>query len=200
MNNGYWWLALVLSGMLAGCGESGVPVPSDQFHRLTVGAPAVVYEKPRIPGVLEVDRFRASEVLQDRAIVFVEHDSPNVLHQYYYQLWVDEPTRMLQTATIDYLREAHLADQIVGTGLRIVPAYTLSGEIKKLEHDVGNPSGVAVALEFSLREHKSGNMVWMKSYNADRTVSDSSVAAATRAISEAVQEILGNLSMDLARR
>jgi cholesterol transport system auxiliary component len=186
--------------MLAACGESGVPVPSDQFHRLSVGAPAVVYEKARIPGVLEVDRFRASDVLQDRAIVFVERDSPNVLHQYYYQLWADEPTRMLQAATIDYLREAHLADQVVGSGLRVVPAYTLSGEIKKLEHDLGSPSGVAVALEFSLREHKSGALVWMKSYNADRAVPNSSVAAATRAISEAVQEILGSLSMDLARR
>ena len=186
--------------MLVGCGESGVPVPSDQFHRLSVGAPVVVYEKPRISGVLEVDRFRASDVLQDRAIVFVEHDSPNVLHQYYYQLWADEPTRMLQAVTIDYLREAHLADQVVGSGLRVVPAYTLSGEIKKLEHDLGSPSGVAVALEFSLRDHKSGTLVWMKSYNADRTVPNSSVAAATRAISEAVQEILGSLSMDLARR
>ena len=200
MSSRHRWLAVVLSVALVACGEQGVPVPSDQFHRLNVGAPGVVYEKAPISGVLEVDRFRASEVLQDRAIVFVEHDSPNVLHQYYYQLWVDEPPRMLQTVTIDYLREAHLADQIVGTGLRIVPAYTLSGEIKRFEHEIGSPSSVAVALEFSLREHKSGSMVWMKSYNASRTVANSSVSAATRAISEAVEEILGRLSTDLASR
>lgn len=200
MNSRRWWLVAVLSGVLGACGGQGVPAPSDEFHRLAVGAPSVVYSKPPIAGVLEVDRFHASDVLQDRAIVFVEHDSPNVLHQYRYQLWADEPTRMLQTVTIDYLREAHLADRVVAAGLRVVPAYTLTGDLRKLEHEVGSPSGVSVALEFYLREHKSGSVVWMKGYNAGRTVQNSSVGAASRAIGEAVEEILGNLSMDLARR
>jgi ABC-type uncharacterized transport system auxiliary subunit len=189
----------IVAGALAGCGGEGVPVPTDRFHRLTVGAPATVYQTPQLEGTVEVDRFNATGVLQDRAIIFIEHDNPNVMHQYHYQLWSDPPTRMLQMATVDYLRATHLADQVVKTGLRVVPAYTLIGDIKKLEHVVGNSSSVQVELEFGLRDHRDGSLVWVKSYTATKVVDDDSVAAATRAIGEAVKEILATLSADLAR-
>ena len=185
--------------MLAGCSEQGVPVPSDRFYRLDVGGPATVYQTPQLAGIVEVDRFRAAGVLQDRAIVFVEYGNPNVMHQYNYHLWADSPTRMLQIATVDYLREAHLADQVVTTALRVQPTYTLIGDIKKLEHVVGNSSSVVVELEFGLRENRDGSLVWVKSYTTTMTVKDDKVATATRAISEAVEEILTNLSADLAR-
>ncbi len=174
-------------------------MPSDRYHRLTAAAPATVYETPKLTGTMEVERFHAPDVLQDRAIIFVEHDNPNVLHQYRYQLWAEPPTRMLQVATVDYLREARLADQVVMTGLRIDPTYTLIGDIKKLEHVVGNSSSVVVELEFGLREHKDGSVVWVKGYTVRKEVKDNSVAAATVAISVAVDEILASLSSDLAR-
>ena len=195
-----WCSGVILCSVLAGCGEQGVPVPTDRFHRLIVGPPATVHETPQLAGIVEVDRFHAAGVLQDRAIVFVENDNPNVLHQYHYQLWADSPTRMLQMATVDYLREARLADQVVTTGLRIVPTYTLTGDIKKLEHIVGNSSSVVVELEFWLREHRDGSLVWVKTYTASMTVKDDRVGTATRAMSEAVAEILTSLSADLARQ
>ena len=80
-----------------------------------------------------------------------------------------------------------------------MPSYTLTGEIKKLEHVVGNSSSVIVELEFGLREHEKGSQVWVRSYTVNRAVGDDSVAAATRAIGAAVEEILGELSADLAR-
>jgi len=175
-------------------------VPQERFHRLIVGAPTTVYDTPRLTGAMEVDRFRAAGVLQDRAIIFIEHDNPNVMRQYDYQLWADPPTRLLQIATVDYLRDAQLADQVVTTGLRIDPTYTLIGDIRKLEHVVGNSSSVVVELDFGLREHGNGGLVWMKSYTASKTVTDDTVAGATRAISEAVEEILTSLLTDLARR
>ena len=176
-----------------------MPVPSDRFHRLTVGAPTTVYQTPQLTGTVEVDRFVANGVLQDRAIIFIEHDNPNVLHQYQYQLWSDPPTRMLQTATVEYLRATQIADQVVKAGLRVEPTYTLTGDIKKLEHVVGNSSSVQVELEFGLREYKGGELVWMKAYTVRKAVDDGSVAAATRAIGKAVEEILASVSMDLAR-
>ncbi len=200
MTSRSWCSSVILCGVLAGCGGQGVPVPTDRFHRLIVGAPATVYETPQLAGIVEVDRFHAAGVLQDRAIVFVEHDNPNVLHQYRYQLWADPPTRRLQMVTVDYLREAHLADQVVTTGLRIVPTYTLTGDIKKLEHIVGNSSSVVVELEFGLRKQRDGSLVWVKSYTASRTVKDDKVGSATRAISEALAEILTGLSADLVRQ
>ena len=200
LNSRRWWSGAILCSLLAGCGEQGVPVPSDRFHRLVVGAPQTVYQTPKLDGTMEVDRFRAAGILEDRAIIFVEHDSPNVMHQYHYHLWADAPTRMLQTVTMEYLRDARVADQVVVTGMRIDPTYTLIGDIKKLEHVVGNSSSVMVELEFGLREHKDGSVVWVKNYSAGRTVKDDSVGAATLAISESVEEILDNLSADLARR
>ena len=195
----YWCSGAILCGFLAACGEQGVPVPSDRYHRLTTSAPATVFETPRFTGIMEVERFAAAGVLQDRAIIFVEHDNPNVLHQYHYQLWADPPTRMLQMATVEYLRASHLADQVVTAGLRFDPAYTLTGDIKKLEHVIGNSSKVLIELEFGLREHQDGSLVWVKSYTVNKEVEDDSVAAATRAIGEALDEILSSLTADLAR-
>ena len=200
LNSRRWWSGAILYSLLAGCGEQGVPVPSDRFHRLVIGAPDTVYQTPKLDGTMEVDRFHAAGILEDRAIIFVEHESPNVMHQYHYHLWADAPTRMLQTVTMEYLRDARVADQVVVTGLRIDPSYTLIGDIKKLEHVVGNSSSVMVELEFGLREHKDGSVVWVKNYSASRPVKDDSVGAATFAISESVEEILDNLSADLARR
>jgi ABC-type uncharacterized transport system auxiliary subunit len=200
LNSWRIWMAAVLCWALAGCGEQGVPVPSDRFHRLVVGSPTTIYKKPPVAGILEVDRYRGAGVLQDRAVIFVEADSPDVLHQYYYHLWADSPTLILQTATVDFLREARVAEQVVTTGLRIVPTYTLLGDVKKLEHVVGSSPSIVVELEFALRDHMVGSVVWGKGYTANRTVKDDSVAAATRAIGAAVGEILNGLSADLARR
>lgn len=184
---------------VAGCGQQGVPVPTDRFHRLMVDAPTTVYPSPQIPGIVEVERFDAAGVLQGRSIVFVEHDNPNVLHQYQYQLWTDPPTRLLQNAAVDYLRQANLADQVVPAGLRIEPTYTLVGDIRQLEHVVGNSASVVVEIEFGLREHKEDRLVWLKSYKATREVEDGTVGAATRAMSEAIGEILAEVAADLSR-
>lgn len=190
---------VLLCSVLAGCGGQGVPVPSDRFHRLIVGAPLTVYDTPRLEGTMEVERFNANGVLQERAIVFVEHDNPNVMHQYQYQLWADPPTRMLQAATVEYLRDAHLADQVVTTGLRVEPSYTLTCDIKKLEHVVGNSSSVLVELEYRLRDYQRGDLVWVRTYRVEKATRDPSVASATEAIEEAVDEILASLTADLAR-
>jgi len=190
---------VILCGGLVGCGEQGVPVPSERFHRLTVDTPTSIYTTPKFAGTMEVDRFHAAGVLQDRAIIFVEHDKPNVMHQYHYQLWADAPPRMLQQTTVDYLRAVHLADQVVASGLRVTPDYTLSGDIKKLEHVVGNSSSIEVEIEFDLRDYRSNDVTWLKRYSVSKKVKDESVGAATLAISEAVGEILTNLSADLAR-
>jgi len=200
LNSRYWWTGAILCGVLTGCGQQGVPVPTDRFHRLIVDAPATVYPSPKLSGVLEVERFSAAGVLQGRSIVFVEHDSPNVLHQYQYQLWSDPPTRLLQDATVNYLRDAQLVDQVVPTGLRITPTYTLVGDIRQLEHIIGNSASVVVELEFGLRQNRDDSLMWVKTYTATRAVKDDTVGAATRAMSEAVEEILTELSADLARR
>lgn len=189
--------AVVLCTILVGCGGQGAPVPTDRFYRLNVAAPSAVFETPKLAGTLEVDRFKASGVLQDRAIVFVEQGYPNVMQQYQYQLWEDPPTLMLETATVEYLRSTHLADQVVTAGLRIEPSYTLTADIRKLEHVVGSSSSVRVEIEYRLRDYRRGDLVWVKTYKVAKAARDASVVAATEAIGDAVGEILANLTTDL---
>lgn len=194
------WLGPALTGVLVACGGQPVSVPQEQFHRLTVASPAPGIKGRILDGTLQVQRFAADGVLQDRAIVYAVSTSPDVLYQHRYQLWTDTPSHMLQNVTVSYLRSAGIASQIVTPEHRVQPDYTLSGHIRRMEHMVGEAPGVAVEIEFNLRRESDGRMLLLQDYRVAKVVSNDDVGLATRAISEAVTEILATLLEDISSK
>jgi ABC-type uncharacterized transport system auxiliary subunit len=154
----------------------------------------------KLEGTLEVQRFDADGVLQDRAIVYAASTAPDVLFQHRYQFWTDTPSRMLQDVAVNYLRSMGIALQIVTPEHRIQPNYTLSGNIKRMEHLVGESPAVSVEIEFGLRRESDGTMLWLDDYRVSKEVASDDVALATVAISEAVAEILAALLEDISGR
>ena len=189
-----------LCTLLVGCGQQPVAVPKDHFYRLSITPSASVVRAEKLEGVVQVDRFGADGLFQDRAIVYAHSDTPNVLHQYRYHFWTEAPTRMLQNVTVQYLRSAHLADQIVTPEHRTDASFTLSGDIRKLEHIVGNSSRVLVEIEYGLRRNSDGSLVWLKDYRVSKVIADEHVSGATQAISQAMSEILSELIADISSR
>ena len=161
-------VSLVAVCALTGC--AGGATPEEHFYRIpvtlddetvrqsAVGQSAAVQRgvaqgqaaQNYLDGILEVQRFTADALLGGQRVVFAHTDTPFSLKQYHYHAWADPPPRMLQELTVQVLRRAGVAQEVVTPELRVRPGYELRGNIKHLEHIRGEPSRVKVAVEFAL--------------------------------------------------
>ncbi|MDX1434347.1 MAG: ABC-type transport auxiliary lipoprotein family protein, partial [Gammaproteobacteria bacterium] len=162
-------LTALALGLLAGCAQQPVSVQEEQFYRLTVAPPAARPPPPVIDGVLEVERFLANGLLTDRAVAYARADAPDVLHQYRYHFWSDTPTRMLQLATVDYLRTARVAGGVVTPELRMDPRWVVSGRLLRFERIVdGSEARVALELDLALRDVEADALLFHETYRDER--------------------------------
>ena len=177
---------LVVASGLGGCGQANVP--EERFYRLEVPVHSTA-GVVRLPGVLVVQRFTADGLTAQRPLVYGTLDAPHELRQYNYHFWADTPTRMLQELTVDVLRGAGLANQVLTPELRALADYELTGKIKRLEHLRGEASMVTVRLELALSRIDGNQLVWLEDLSAEHPTEDDSVASATRAMGGALSEI-----------
>lgn len=182
--------------VVAGCAQ--VPVPQDHFYRLVVSAPAHRLERPLMPGTLVVNRFLADGLLSERAVVYMTAGAPNELEQYHYRYWSDPPTRLLQDLTIDYLRAAGVAREVVSPAMRARADYTLTGKLKRLELVRGAHPRAVVAVELGIERERDGRLVWLKGYEASRPVASDDVVALAAALGHALDDIFGKVVADLS--
>ncbi len=187
---------VVAMAALTGCSQPRVP--EDHFYRLTIAAPKHM-DAPLIPGIVEVSRFVADGLVSQRAVVYSDAGSANVAQAYHYEFWIEPPTTLLQNALVDYLRAAGAAGTVVTPELRAEPDVIASGRIRNFEHvRNGGRGNVKVVLDLSLRARKSDKLLLVRSYEAERPVTDGQLPTVAREMSAAVEDIYGRLMRDLA--
>lgn len=184
-------LALTLSACAA------PPAPRDTFHRLELPAAARAFDRPVLPGVLEVDRLEADGAVGERAMAY-SSTGPASLQRYRYDLWSEAPGVMLQDALARHLRSAGLAEQVVTPDLRVPPDWTLRGKVLRLEH-LPAAGKVAVELRLSVVSARNGQLVAMDTYLSEVAARDDSADAAADAMGRAVSDILARFTADLGR-
>jgi ABC-type uncharacterized transport system auxiliary subunit len=180
---------------LAACGSD--PVPRDTFYRL--GAPAAVQVRAGGPinGVLDVPPFRASGIVNERAMLY--RDSPRQLAQYSYHDWVEPPTVMLQKSIIGILRQAQAFNNVVSPEMRLDRDYELMGDLRKLEQiRIAGQTGIAIEVEISIRRVRGNQQVLLKTYQATEATPDTSVDAAVAAFTRGLDSIYAAFLTDLA--
>lgn len=182
------WLSWpILAIALAGCAQA--PVPADRFYRLLPPV-ARALERPALPGTLVVKRFSADGLLAQRAVVYADSAAPGVLYQYRYHFWADAPTALLQDLTVQALREARVAHEVVRPDLGVDARYILSGRVRRLEHLLGDAPAVVVSLELAITAADQGAPIVLGDHQLSLPLAEPGVDAAVQAISEAVGRIL----------
>ena len=179
---------------VAGC--SSPPVPTDTFYNLTSGRAAIGAGAAQLGGIVEVPRFRADGVINERAIVY--RASATEQRQYTYHYWAEPPAIMVQRSFIDALRIAGSFDQVAGPEMRAGRDYELIGTLRRFEHDVSRVQGrAAVEMEVALRQVRGGETLFLKTYESERSAGRD-ISGAVEALSAAVNDIIAEVLQDIS--
>ena len=186
--------AVVMTVLVAGC--SAAPVPTDTFYNLTTGRAGVSAGASPVNGTLEVPRFRAEGVVNERAIVY--RSSATAQRQYNYHYWAEPPAVMFQRSFIDALRKAGVFKTVAAPEVRADRDYELIGTLRRLEHVTGGgPTKVVVEFDIGLRRARGGETMLLKTYTAERSAGGG-VPGAVEAISAAVDQLTSEVIGDIA--
>lgn len=170
-------LGLAACLMLVACGNTP-PVPVDRFYRLQ---PVALTPPAKALSVLAL---RADSLYAERPLVYSDDGSGRQLRQYHYHLWLYAPAQLVQ----DHLT-ASLGAAANGGGRR------LDGRILRFDRVVaGKDSKAVVALELRLSE--AGQLVFSKTYTAERAAADNGIAAHVVAVEQALAAIYGEFLRD----
>jgi cholesterol transport system auxiliary component len=189
------WAALLFPLLLAAC--VGAPAPKDTFYRLEVAQPAERFQRPPLPGVLEVDRLDADGVVGERALTFATHEGGPLEH-YRYDLWSETPGIMLRDQLARVLSKAGAAERVVTPDLRVPADWTLRGKVRRFEQ-VAGAAQVAVEIQLGVVSARDGTLVMLDTYSAKVPTNGESVEAAVGGIDRAVSDIVARFVADLGR-
>ena len=163
------------------------PAPKDHFYRLETQPPSRAREVARLPGTLEVGRFRSDAVTGERQLVYRETQTATEIQRHAYHRWVDAPPLMFQVETAAFLRAAGAAERVITPEVRVRPDYLLSGRIVRLERILEDSPPLAVLeLELNITRASGAELVLQRSYREERQVDGSGVADAVRAYNAAL--------------
>ena len=117
-----------------------------------------------------------------------------------YHLWADSPERMLQQQLAEFLRAAHVADQVATPDVGAEPNWIAGGTLRRLDVVGGSAPAADVELELWLRDAGGRTPPFRQTYRVERPAGGDGMEAAVRALSEAVGAAFEAFLADLAAR
>lgn len=179
---------------LAGCAPP--PVPEVTYYHLPPAAAVTALAKPLSALPVEVGIFRAEGVYAEQAVLYALASDSGALRAYHYQMWSDPPARGLQDRLVHRLREAGVAPLVTDRLPASVQALRINGRILHYER-VQEAAKVSVRVEFEMRiEQDSGEPLLEKSYAAQETAADTSMAATSGAFGAAIDAAFARFVAD----
>ncbi len=173
------------------------PVPEDAFYRLDVSSPRKVYDTPLLPGILEIDPFRADPLTSGRAMLYHTAETPVRVYRLPYTFWMESPAAMLQREAAEYLRAARIAEQVVTPSVRASAQYALAGTIVCLEQIRSDSPTVVIELELSVVERGSRDLLFRQTYTEEAPANGQDGTRTARAFGRAFSSILERFAADL---
>jgi cholesterol transport system auxiliary component len=182
---------------LGGC--AGVRYPN--YYTLDVPNPVSASRGATpISATVVVQEFRAPTYLREGPIVY--RPEPEQISFYDYHHWAEDPRRAVTTAMVRDLRQTFKsADLYDGRG---DADFLLTGSLDHLEElDNGAAVSVDVGISAALKNLKTGEVIWSGTSSKKSAVVQRSVpgivAAMSRELSEAAEEIVASLRNELSR-
>jgi len=178
--------------LAAGCGAAR---PS-KYYQLTVrGDMSSGADPAAFPVTLLLGQLTASQLYRQDCIVY--SSAGQHMGTYEYHRWAEPPTEMIEDVLF---RELRASGRFRSVNLLRTDArgdFVLHGRLYDLKEVSGNPLVARVAIEYELRETKSGNTVWSHYYSHDEPVSGKDVAAVVAALDRNVQGLIGQVQAGL---
>ena len=190
------------SMLLAGCSitqsKQEVHYYALSLSSRTTGAAPTAHTKasPGSPTSLVVRPFTAHQPYNRDRIVY--RSSPYQVDFYHYHRWVSKPAAMVTTLTRRALQQSHLFSTVYPTP--DAPAdMRLGGVIRQCEEiDQAQSWQAVLSIDVWLSRSRNASPFWFETYTATQQASKRNPAAVAEAMSRNLQEILQQLSADLA--
>ena len=195
------WSSLVVSMllplMIAAC--SAGSVPQNRFFRLRPMPDDMAPVANPLPGVLVVERFGAEGLIGERPILYTNGTALE-LRQHAYEYWVQPPPDLLQEQMTVYLTARKMASAVTTPEMRIPPDFVLRGRINRFERVLGTDDArVIIEARMSLTDARHNRLLLAETYRATVPVSGADVPASVDAFNRGTEQILAELTADLAR-
>jgi ABC-type uncharacterized transport system auxiliary subunit len=176
----------------AGCGAAR-PV---KYYQLTVpGDMSSASDASAFPITLLVGPLTGSRLYRDDRIVY---SSGEQMGMYETHRWASAPTEMLQEVLFRELRASGKFKTVNTLRSNARGDYILNGRLYDFKEVTGNAFVARVAVEYELRNTKTGATVWSHYYSHDEPVSGKEVGAVAAAIDRNVQGIVSQVQAGVA--
>jgi cholesterol transport system auxiliary component len=153
-----------------------------------------------ISGTVMVQEFRAPAYLRQGPIAY--RPEPEQLAFYDYHHWAEDPRRTVTAAVVRDLQQTFKSAELYdGRG---DAEFLVTGSLDRLEErDNGLSVSVDVGISAALKNLKTGSVIWSGTSSKTSAVEQRSVpgvvAAMSRELSEAAEEIVASLRNELSR-
>jgi ABC-type uncharacterized transport system auxiliary subunit len=188
---------IVLVLLVLGACSTGAPIPENRFYELNPEIPAVssaVYLK----GGLSVAHISADPLRSGRAILYRDSRRPLELGRYHYELWAEQPPKMIRHALLYSLRQSSIADRVESEGRRPHFRYELDVKVRRFESLIdADRTRADVEIEADLRLASSGDLIWTKVYRQQVDARPGDMHALAEAMQQGLGKIFGQLTGDL---
>jgi cholesterol transport system auxiliary component len=189
--------AMIALLVLGGC----VLVKYPDYYTLNISSPVSASRGVApISGTVAVKEFRATEYLREGPIVY--RPEPERIAFYEYHHWAEDPRRTVTAAVVRDLQQTFRSAELYdGHG---DADFLLTGSLDRLEElDNGRSVSVDVGISAALRNLKTGDVVWSGRSYKTSAVEERSVpgvvAAMSRELSEAAEDMIASLRNELSR-
>jgi cholesterol transport system auxiliary component len=197
MKSGFIALSMALLA-LGGC--AGIKYPN--YYTLNMPTPVSASRATApISGTVLVQEFGAPAYLRQGPIVY--RPEPEQIAFYDFHHWAEDPRKTVTAAMVRDLRLTFQSAELYdGRG---DADYLLTGALDHLEElDDGSSVSVDVGISASLKNLKTGGVIWSSTSSKTSAVEQRSVpgvvAAMSRDLTEATRQLVASLQSELAQR
>jgi ABC-type uncharacterized transport system auxiliary subunit len=184
--------AIAISAIAGGCGAAR-PV---KYYQLTVkGDMTTPSDANALPITLLVGPLVGSHLYRDDRIVY---SSGEAMGMYDSHRWSSAPTEMMQEVLFRELRASGKYKAVNTLRSNARGDYILNGRLYDFKEVTGSSFVARVAVEYDLRDLKTGATVWSHYYSHDEPVSGKEVSAVASAMDRNVQGIVTQVQASLA--
>ena len=193
-------ILLVLACLLAGCAAT-VSVPEDHYYRLSTLSAGSSSGQPPLAGVLRVERVEAVALLRDRALLYSNAASPQLLQRHHYHFWVGSPPVLVRDQLVQYLRDSGIATLVAADHLRQETDIHLRLELRDFSRRLQDDGTATVVVALGVVAHPAGraSTLLVQRYEREVMAANGGPAAAVAAFDVALAEIYAELLQDLRR-